>query len=200
MTAGGRCGVWILFAAVLTGISLPRRAEAQQVLQRGPLGHPAQVLDEAGQWTAPLLIGSDAEIEVYIPDLSTTDWLQRNYRSFFERQQYQISVFTFYKSLRACRQNQIAWGFGDQAHLDACVDIGYRLRQVMVDAGQRTVTLQSAAMLTQDGLAVPDSGPVQQLTRTWAQLDPLTQKVLEKMTELAGEQERAYDRRINRGH
>lgn len=195
MRGSGVLGLALVLAGGLVG-----RAGGQQVLQRGALGRPALVMDETGQWTTPLPMGSDAEVEVYVPDVSTTDWLQRNYRSFFEKQQYELSVFTFYKSLRACRQNQIAWGFADQAHLDACVDIGYRLRRVLVDVGQKTVTLESAAMVTQDGLAVPDSGPAQQLTRTWAQLDPLMGKVLSQTTALVAEQEQAYDRRLSRGH
>lgn len=196
-------GAWrgrLVAGLMLSVMILGRQAAGQQMLQRGPLGHPALVLDESGQWTAPLLIASDDAVEVYTPDVSTTDWLQRNYLSFFQKQQYSVSIFTFYKSVRACRQNQIAWGLGDQAHLDACVDIGYRLRQVLVDVGQRTVTLQNAAMLTQDGQAVPDSGPPQQLTRTWSQLDPLSQEVLEKTTALVGQQEVRFDRRLSRGH
>ncbi len=198
MRSVGRCGIWL--SGFLVAGGLLSGADAQQVLQRGPLGRPAQVLDETGQWTAPLLIASDAEVEVYTPDVSTQSWLQRNYSSFFEKQQYTISTFTFYKSLRACRHNQIAWGFGDQAHLDACLDIGYRVRQLLVDVGQKTVTLEGAAMVSQDGLAVPDSGPAQAVTRTWAQLDPLSQKVLEQTTALVAEQELGYDKRLNRGH
>ena len=197
MRGSGIVGLGV--ALVLAG-GLVGRAGGQLVLQRGALGRPALVMDETGQWTTPLPMGSDAEVEVYVPDISTTDWLQRNYTSFFQKQQYELSVFTFYKSLRACRGNQIAWGFGDQAHLEACVDIGYRLRRVLVDVGQKTVTLESAAMVSQDGLLVPDSGPAQQTTRTWAQLDPLMGKVLAQTTALAAEQEQAYDRRLNRGH
>ena len=190
--------VGLALAPLAGGLSV--QASAQQVLQRGALGRPAQVMDETGQWTTPLPVASDTEVEMYAPDVSTADWLQRNYGPFFEKQQYRISFFTFYKSQRACRQNQIAWGFADQAHLEACVDIGYRLRQVLVDVGQKTVTLESAAMLSQDGLVVPDSGPLQPMSRTWAQLDPLSRKALEKTTEFVAEQEKSYDKRLNHGH
>lgn len=171
-------------------------AWTQQILQRGALGRPSQVLDETEQWTTPLLLSGDKEVEIYIPDVSNAEWLRRNYPDFWDKKQYVISMFTFYKTPRACRANQIAWGYGDQAHLDACADIGYRVRQATVDAQQHTVTLLMAGMITQDGQLIRDSVQQQSLSRTWAQLDANTQAALQKTTELVSDQMRAYDRRI----
>jgi hypothetical protein len=175
---------------------LPQAGFSQQVLQRGALGRPSQVLDETEQWTTPLLTAGDKEVEIYIPDVSNAVWLQRNYPDFWDKKQYVISMFTFYRTPRACRANQIAWGFADQAHLDACIDIGYRVRQTSVDAQQKTVTLIMAGMVTQDGQLIQDSVQQQSISRTWAQLDPNTQTALQKTTELVADQMRAYDRRV----
>jgi hypothetical protein len=88
---------------------------AQQIIQRGAFGKPSQVLDETQQWTTPLLLSSDRDVELYIPDISNPEWLARNYQSFQDKGQFVLSMFTFYKNPQACRTNQVAWGFSDGA-------------------------------------------------------------------------------------
>ena len=187
----------VLSAATL--LLLATTSLAQQVIQRGPFGRPTAVFDETGQWTSPLLMASDKddkEVEIYIPDVTGTAWLKRNYTDFENRGQYVLSFYTFYRSPRACRANQIAWGLGDQAHLDACAtDISYRLRRATVDTNLKTVTLIQAAMVDPDGVVDPASIQNRPLTRRWAELDPSTQTAIEKATELVTRQMAIYDRR-----
>jgi hypothetical protein len=173
---------------------------AQQIVQRGAMGRPSEVLDETEQWTTPLLVSSDHDVEIYIPDVSNPEWLKRNYPDFPEKHQYVISLFTFYRNTKACRANQIAWGYGDQAHLDACNDISYRVRQGTVDTHLKTVTLIMAAMIGQDGQIVPSSVERQPISRNWSSLDAHTQEALEKATELIAEQMRMYERKMNGIH
>ena len=173
---------------------------AQQVVQRGALGTPAQVLDETGQWTSPLMVASDHDVEIYIPDVSTADWLKQNYEDFEEKHQYVLSFFTFYRNPKACRANQVAWGHSDAEHLNACDDISYRVRQATVDAHLKTVTLIMAAMVGQDGQIVPSSIERQAISRNWADLDANTQAALEKATGAVAEQMRIYNRKVNGNH
>ena len=180
---------------LLTGL-FPASGFGQQVVQRGALGRPGQVLDETQQWSTPLLVASDHDVELYIPDVSNSEWLKRNYSDFIDKGQYVLSMFTFYRTPRACRANQIGWGNGDAAHLEACNDIGYRLRQAVVDTNQRTVTLMMAAMIGQDGEIVPSSIQHQSVTRTWTELDANTQAALKKANGLVAEQMRRYDRKV----
>ncbi len=170
----------------------------QQVVQRGALGKPAQVMDETGQWSVPLLVASDHDVELYIPDLSTAEWLKENYSGYEDKGQYVLSMFTFYITPRACRANQIGWGNSDANHLDACDVTGYRVRQALVDTLQKTVTLQMAAMIGQDGQIEVDSVQQQPLTRTWSELDANTQEALKKANAFVAEQMRAYDRKVQR--
>jgi hypothetical protein len=171
-------------------------ASGQQLIQRGALGRPIQVVDETEQWTTPLLVASDEDVQIYIPDVSSPDWLKRNYRDFSDRGTYTLTLFTFYRTPDACRVNQIAWGLGDKAHLDACVDIGYRVRRAKVEAEAKTVTLLLAAMLDQNGSVDPSSVQDQGVFRTWDQLDPNTLKALRKANALITEQMKIYDRKI----
>ena len=170
---------------------------ARQVIQRGPLGAPAQVFDDTETWTTPFLAVPARDVEIYVPDVSSQIWLQKNYRDFMDRGQYVLTLFTRYRSPEACRTNQIGWGFGDQAHLDACAtDIAYRVRTATVDTNLKTVTLISAAMVDPVGKLDPASVQTLHLVRRWAELDSNTQKALDVATAEITKQMARYDRRV----
>ena len=168
------------------------RMHAQQVVQRGALGKPAQVLDETGQWTTPLLVASDRDVQIYMPDVSSPDWLKRNYDSYRNRGVYILSLFTFYKTPEACRANQIGWGLGDAAHLNAWVTTGYRVRRARLDPQEKSATLLEAVMVDQNGNALPSTVEQRILSRPWDQLDANTLAALTKANALVAAQMKAY--------
>ena len=195
----------IFRATSLLLLLLPSAGICQQVIQRGPFGRPAQVLDETQQWTIPLLVSSGRGLEIYIPDVTSTAWLSRNYSDFINHGTYTLSTFTLYKTVEACRANQVRWGMGDADHLDACNDIKYRARQIVVDPNQKSVQLVSAAMVDEDGQIVPESVQDSPTFRTWDQLDPAAQQAILKTNELVTRQMKIYDAKVHnerpsRGH
>lgn len=182
-------------------LCLPAAGRAQQVVQRGALGIPSQLLDETGQWTTPLLVAHDSDVDIYVPDVSNQEWLKQNYPDYWNRQQYVLTFLTFYKTPRACRANMIGWGNSDAAHINACeTDIGYRVRQVTVDAHLKTVTLIMAAMVDHNGEIVPGSTERQPISRNWSGLDGNSQQALSKATEFIAQQMKIYDRKLNNSH
>ncbi len=189
-------------AALLPILALGFRAVgvAQQVVQRGALGAPSQVYDNTQQWTTPIPVVGDVEQDVYIPDVSSTPWLAQNYADFENKGEYTVSTFTQYKRSSACRHDLVRWGFSDAAHLDGCIDIGYRVRELSVDTLQKTVTLVFAAMVGQDGQLLPDAAPTPRMTRRWIDLDPLALRALTKTTQIVSDQMQAYDRRMRGIH
>jgi hypothetical protein len=165
----------------------------EQVIQRGALGRPDKVMDDTLQWTTPLMVVTDKDYEIYIPDITAPEWLARNYQPFIDKGHYVISIFTFYKNMKACEANQIAWGYGDAAHLDACNDIGYRVRQVTVETTTKTVSLMMAAMIDQNGNIMPDTVNNIPRVKLWKDLDTDSQKMLEKTSEIVTKAMTAYD-------
>jgi hypothetical protein len=169
---------------------------AQQVIQRGALGVPGSVLDETQSWSAPLSVASDKQVEIFIPDVSRLEWLQRNYDQYQSKGTFTLTLFTFYKSEEACRANRIGWGLGDADHLNACAAIAYRVRQGLIDPQSKTVTLQMAAMVDSDGNIDPDSMQHTGEFRTWDQLDPNTLAAVKKASGLVAQQMTGYDRKL----
>jgi hypothetical protein len=181
--------------ASMLSIMIAVAMHAQQVVMRGTFGRPGAVLDETEQWTTPLLLAQDRDVLIYMPDTSTPQWLERNYGSYINRGTYTLSFFTFYRTPAACRANQLAWGLGDTEHLNACVDIGYRVRRALVDPQSKSVTLQAAAMVDQNGNIQPATVKDDNVFRTWDQLDASTQTALKKADELISRQMKIYDAR-----
>jgi hypothetical protein len=171
-------------------------AQGQQVVQRGAFGQPGQVLDDTGQWSTPLLVASDADVQLYIPDVSNPDWLQKNYREYIDHGTYVLTMFTFYKTPAACQANLIGWGLGDQEHLDDCLTIGYRLRKARLQPQGESVTLLEAAMVDQNGNIDQRSMQTQKVFRTWNQLDANTREALHKADALVQKQMKIYDARM----
>ena len=191
----------IVFTVLFFMLGMASSSHAQQVVQRGALGRPAQLMDETGEWTTPLLVAKNSDVEIYIPDVSSPEWLKRNYPDFWNKYQYEMTFLTFYRTPRACRANMIGWGYSDAAHLDACEkDIGYRVRRVSVDTHLKTVTLVMAAMVDHSGQIVPASTEQQPISRNWTELDSNTQEALEKATDVVTKQMKIYDRRVNGNH
>ena len=179
-------------AALLT---VAASLHAQQVVQRGTFGHPGAILDETEQWTTPLALMEDHDVVIYMPDTSTPQWLGRNYETWRNKGTYTLTLLTFYRTPAACRANQIAWGLGDAAHLNACIDTGYRIRRALIDPPSKSVTLQTAAMVDQTGNVQGDTIQDDHIFRTWDQLDANTQAALKKADDLISHQMKIYDAR-----
>lgn len=185
-----RVGLFVAFLGLLSS-----GVFAQQVVQRGTFGHPGGVLDETEQWTTPLSLVEDRDVIIYMPDTSTPQWLQRNYNNYLNKGTYTLSLFTFYRTPAACRTNQIAWGLGDAAHLNACIDIAYRVRRALIDPVSKSITLEAAAMVDQNGNIQPSTVQEDHVFRTWDQLDANTQTALKKADDLISYQMKIYDAR-----
>jgi hypothetical protein len=170
--------------------------QGQQVIQRGAFGEPAQVLDDTGQWSTPLLVASDSDVQMYIPDVSSPDWLRKNYRDYIDHGTYVITMFTFYKTPAACRANQSGWGLGDKEHLDACLTTGYRLREARIQPQGESATLIRAAMVDQNGNIDPTSIQTQETFRVWNQLDRNSESALRKTDVVVRQQMKLYDAKM----
>jgi hypothetical protein len=168
---------------------------AQQVIQSGALSAPTGVLTQTGQWSSLIPILSNADVALYIEDPSNDDWLAHNAENFINRRQYTITLVSFYKTRRPCREDEIAAGFSDAAHINACDSYRYRIRQVAVDTRQHTLTLLYSAMVSSAGTLDPASARTDTRTGGSAGLNADAQKALAETTKLVAEQSHIYDAR-----
>jgi hypothetical protein len=178
----------------LTLLSIPARPQQppQQILQIGALNAPTDVLTQDNQWSSLISVLSNSDQDLYIEDPSTNAWLARNAQAFVDRGQYTITLVSFYKTVHACRADQIRAGFSDAAHVDACNNYRYRIRQIAVDAPQNTLTLLFSAMVFSGGALDASTIVRESRTRGFSGLDADSQKALSDTTKLAGQQSHSY--------
>ena len=188
-----------LLLLVLAFAFTPTRAQqppaSQQVIQTGALNVPADVLTQDSQWSSLLPILSNPDEDLFIEDPSNDAWLARNAENFLDRGQYTITLVSFYKTRRACREDQIHAGFDDAEHITACDTYRYRIRQVAVDAPQNALTLRFAAMVFTGGTLDSASIIRETRTRSSADLTADAQKALAETTKLVAKQSHIYDAR-----
>jgi hypothetical protein len=184
------------YSMLLLVLVIPASLSCQQVVERGAFGKPGQVMDETGEWTTPLPLVSDKDVQIYIPDVTSQAWLKRNYSDYRDRGFYTLSMFTFYKTPEACRVNQTNWGLADSQHLNDCAFIGYRVRRAIVDPNEKSVTLLMAAMVDSGGAIQSSSVRNEKVFRFWNQLDENTQAALAKANALVAEQMKIYDQKL----
>lgn len=182
----------LLFALALLCPSPRAQQPSQQVIQAGALNAPAAVLTPEGQWSNLIPILSTSGEDFFIEDPSPDAWLSRNAQGFLDRGQYTITLVSFYKTMHACRGDQVRAGFSDAGHLNACNNYRYRIRQIAIDSPQNTLTMLFSAMVFTNGTL--DQSSVQRETRTrgFNGLDPDSQKALSDTTKLVAQQSRSY--------
>lgn len=177
-------------------ICLPAKSQQpttpQQIIQTGALNAPTSVLTQNGQWSTLLPILSNSDRDVFIEDPSNDAWLAHNAQAFLDRGQYTITLVSFYKTRRACRDDQIRAGFSDAAHVNACDNYRYRVSHIAVDSPQNSVTLLFSAMVFTGGTLDSSSIHRESRTRAFNELSADAQKALSDTTRLVAKQSRIY--------
>lgn len=139
----GLCGV------LFWGLSLA--AAGQELLQPGLSGRPLTVMDEAENWSVPISVYSDQDTEMFIPDVTRPGWVQWHAAEYRRDGTYTVSLFSFYKTNRFCRQNMIAAGHGtDPKWLEACAELRYQRSLLKIDTRKRTVTVLDSLLMERD--------------------------------------------------
>ena len=170
-------------------------APSQQIVQVGALNIPSPVFTDSGQWSTLLPILSTPDVDLFIEDPSNDDWLAHNAQSFLERGQYTVILVSFYKTLHACRVDQIHAGFSDSAHIDACNNYRYAVHRIAVDNPQSAVTLLFSAMVFTGGTLDATSIRRETHTRGITELDANAQKALADTTKLVAKESHSYNLR-----
>ncbi len=109
------------------------------------------VRDESSNWSAPISIFSDADIEVFVPDITTEKWLASHSHHFQETGTFPVSVYTCYKNDRGCKKEVIPAGHGtDPKWIEVCAELRYKVQDIVVDTRKKTVTVTLTILLGSD--------------------------------------------------
>jgi hypothetical protein len=133
-------------------------AFGQEALKLGPFGKPILVMDESGNWSIPINLYSDSDVDVFIPDITTAGWISWHATQFRQTGIFLVSVFSFYKNDHLCRKNRIPVGHEtDPKLLEACAALRYQRKLVSIDTRGGTITVLEAIVMGRDALLDPQN-------------------------------------------
>src|ERR1022692_371693 len=129
----------------------PVTAFSQELLKPGPFGRPILVMDEAGNWSIPISVYSDSDLELFVPDITSPGWVQWQARQFRQKGTYVVSIFSFYKNDHLCRRERIHAGHKtDPKWLEPCAALRYQRKLALIDTRANTATFQQVILMERD--------------------------------------------------
>src|SRR5271165_4516602 len=141
------------FLVVLTSTYV----NAQALITLAPFGKPAAVMDESGNWSAAIQIYSDADLEAFVPDITSAAWILWHRGEFLKDGTYAVYLYSHYLAKNYwCRPGLTAHSATDKQWLAMCPSIRYQRRLISVDTRQKTVTVLESALMMSDAVFVPE--------------------------------------------
>jgi hypothetical protein len=163
-----------------------------EFVKSGPFGRPILVMDDYGNWSIPISIYKDSEVETFVPDITRAGWVQWNVEQFRKTGTFSTRLYAFFKNDHVCRRVFIPAGHkSDPKYLEACANIRYRLSFITINTREKTVASLQAFFIMKDGSQQPLPGspamPIARLdARPRADLNRVSAIVEREMSEYKG--------------
>jgi hypothetical protein len=153
---GGIVKTLHIAAYVLAAVALLPPAFSQELLKLAPFGRPIAVMDDGDNWSIPISLYSDSDVELFVPDITTEGWISWHVKQFRETGKYGVYVYAFYKNDQLCRRERIpAEHKTDPKWLQSCSALRYQRKLVEVDTRKNTVRVYSVLVMQKDAVANP---------------------------------------------
>jgi hypothetical protein len=128
-------------------------AMSQELIKTGPFGEPLMVMDAGGEYTIPIKIKSNADTDMYIPDITRPGWIAWNKDNFQKRGKYWTYLYQHFKTDVACHRNHK----GDPNEAELCHLLRYERRTISVDVRANTLTILDAVYMPNTAMYHPSS-------------------------------------------
>ena len=132
-------------------------AFGQALIIAGPEGRPAMVRDEAGNWSTPIRIYGDPDVEMFIPDITSAGWVSWHAAQFRQTGIYFVSLYSYCKNDHACKREMIPVGHSaDPNWLQACAELHYRVQVLLVDTRKKSINITQTTLMNSDAMYHPE--------------------------------------------
>jgi len=129
---------------------------AMEFIKTGPFGTPILVKDPYGNFSIPIKVYSDPEIEVFIPNITAPGWVFWNKDVFNQKGTYFTYIYDHFKNESYCLRQILPKGkHSDADRLAACSQLRYRCRLILVDVRQNNVTMREVILMGKDAIWHP---------------------------------------------
>jgi hypothetical protein len=180
----------LVLCALSWAIVVPAFSQ-EELLKLDRSGRPILVMDEALHWSSPISVYSDSDLEMFVPDITTTGWIQWNARRYRQTGTYIVSVFSFYKSDYFCRKELIPAGHKtDPKWLESCSSLRYQRKLVTIDTRKRNATFLQTIVMEKDALYNPQNQKNMRSTVPLSKVVP--RRAYDRISEIVGREINEY--------
>src|ERR1035438_4003556 len=122
------------FIVVLITASI---ATSQELIITAPFGRPEMVMDESGNFSQAISVYSDADVEMFVPDITSPGWIQWYAGEFKSTGTYHLYLYSFYKTDKFCRGMIPAGQEADPRWKETCGALRYQRKLIQVDTRKK---------------------------------------------------------------
>lgn len=90
----------LILAAHAVCISQDQTSGGPDSIIAGPFGEPRMVMSEGGQWSNPIKVFADSEVETFVPDITSPGWIAWHAAEFRERGTYVTYLYVYHRKTR----------------------------------------------------------------------------------------------------
>jgi Gram-negative bacterial TonB protein C-terminal len=167
----------------------------------GSDGVPTQVQDQSGNWSTPIKVYSDNDVEIFIPDMTTVGAKFQDEDLYSLEGIYRTQLTFFYKTDKMCLGQLTSSEKTNVANQEACRDMRYEADAIMVDTKTTMVQLATQIRTGADAQIHPEhvlspkfSSPLAALSTPMAKAISATSELMshrvQNNTELGAEKSR----------
>jgi TonB family protein len=131
-------------------------AFGEPLIIAGPFGVPLKVQDGLGNWTSPIRIYSDADIDIYIPDITSMAWKSWSAEQFRREGTFNIRLTMFYKTDKVCLSDLPPSQRDRPEYRSACRQMRYETEDVLVDMRRSLVQTSMLIAAEEDAVVHPE--------------------------------------------
>ena len=167
-----------MLAGVLT--SLP--AAGQNWLILGPFGRPVNVRGEMSEdWVIPIKVYEDADVEIYIPDITTEEWKMASGPSYFTKGTYLLTLYFHFKNSHWCLTDMFPnANKSDPRRKEFCEWYTYKVQKMAIDTRSQSTSTFMNVYLGKGTQIADDSIDLRKVESPIAKLDRRTAAAVQR--------------------
>jgi TonB family protein len=130
---------------------------AEPLVITGKSGVPIKVQDESGNWSQSIGVYSDADVEIFIPDIAAEEWKSSHIAKFRQDETYVVPLLLFFKNQNSCI-NSLPPDQRSNADLQKeCRELRYKRELLVVDTQKTTFETVMITTAGKDASFHPES-------------------------------------------
>jgi hypothetical protein len=144
------------------------------------------VMDGTGDYSIPIKVYSDSDVEVFIPDITAPAWISWSKDEFKAKGTYHTYFYAHFKNDRMCRRSYK----NNPKYFAFCSVLRYERKLILVDTRNKTVTFFETILMERDARYNPNNQTREHVVGSFTALDKPTYQAIKRTTAIIAEEVR----------